>query len=38
VVAFAGGIRAPFYRYRLSEFLADSGNGIRLIGAVRSPP
>ncbi len=30
MVAFAGGIRAPFYRYWLSGFLADFGNGIRL--------
>jgi MFS family permease len=30
VVAFAGGIRAPFYRYWLSGFVADFGNGIRL--------
>ncbi|MGD0245766.1 MAG: MFS transporter [Streptosporangiaceae bacterium] len=30
MVAFAGGIRAPFYRYWLSGFVADFGNGIRL--------
>jgi hypothetical protein len=30
VVAFAGGFRAPFYRYWLSGFLADFGNGVRL--------
>jgi MFS family permease len=30
VVAFAAGVRAPFYRYWLSGFLADFGNGIRL--------
>ena len=30
MVAFAGGVRAPFYRYWLSGFLADFGNGIRL--------
>jgi MFS family permease len=28
--AFAGGFRAPFYRYWLSGFLSDFGNGIRL--------
>jgi hypothetical protein len=30
VVAFAGGFRAPFYRYWLSGFLTDFGNGVRL--------
>jgi hypothetical protein len=30
VVAFAGGYRAPFYRYWLSGFLSDFGNGVRL--------
>jgi MFS family permease len=30
VVAFAGGFRAPFYRYWLSGFLVDFGNGVRL--------
>jgi MFS family permease len=30
VVAFAGGFRAPFSRYWLSEFLSDFGNGVRL--------
>jgi MFS family permease len=30
VVAFAGGFRAPFARYWLSEFLADFGDGVRL--------
>jgi MFS family permease len=30
VVAFAGGLRAPFYRYWLSGFLSDFGNGVRL--------
>jgi MFS family permease len=29
-VAFAGLLRAPFYRYWLSGFLADFGNGVRL--------
>src|ERR1700678_2812935 len=28
--AFAGGFRAPFYRYWLSGFLSEFGNGIRL--------
>lgn len=28
--AFAGGIRAPFYRYWLSGFLSDFGTGVRL--------
>lgn len=30
VVAFAGGLRAPFYRYWLSGFLSNVGDGIRL--------
>src|SRR5271156_6758443 len=30
MVAFAGGFRAPFYRYWLSGFLSDFGNGVRL--------
>lgn len=30
LVAFAGGFRAPFYRYWLSGFLSDFGNGVRL--------
>jgi hypothetical protein len=30
MVAFAGGFRAPFSRYWLSEFLSDFGNGVRL--------
>lgn len=30
MVAFAGRLRAPFYRYWLSGFLTDFGNGIRL--------
>jgi MFS family permease len=30
VVAFAGGVRAPFLRYWLSGFLADFGDGVRL--------
>jgi MFS family permease len=30
VVALAGRLRAPFYRYWLSEFLSDFGNGVRL--------
>ncbi len=30
MVAFAGGLRAPFTRYWLSKFLADFGDGIRL--------
>lgn len=29
-VAFAGLLRAPFYRYWLSGFLSDFGNGVRL--------
>jgi MFS family permease len=29
-VAFAGLLRAPFYRYWLSKFLADFGDGVRL--------
>src|SRR4029077_4165541 len=32
LVAFAGGFHAPFYRYWLSGFLSDFGNGIRLAG------
>jgi MFS family permease len=30
LAGFAGGFRAPFYRYWLSGFLSDFGNGIRL--------
>ena len=30
MVAFAGGVRAPFLRYWLSGFLADFGDGVRL--------
>jgi MFS family permease len=30
MAAFAGGFRAPFYRYWLSGFLSDFGNGVRL--------
>jgi len=30
VVAYAGGLRAPFLRYWLSGFLADFGDGVRL--------
>jgi hypothetical protein len=30
VVAFAGGLRTPFFRYWLSGFLADFGDGVRL--------
>ncbi len=30
MVAFAGGLRAPFARYWLSGFLADFGDGVRL--------
>ena len=44
MVAFAGGFRAPFYRYWLSGFLADFAAGVRLAafpllpaGLTRSP-
>jgi hypothetical protein len=30
MVAFAGGARAPFWRYWLSGFLSDFGDGVRL--------
>jgi MFS family permease len=30
VVAFAGGVRTPFFRYWVSGFLADFGDGVRL--------
>jgi hypothetical protein len=30
LVAFAGGFGTPFYRYWLSGFLSDFGNGVRL--------
>jgi hypothetical protein len=38
VVALAGRLRAPFYRYWLSEFMSSFGNGVRLAAFPCSPP